>query len=68
MAEYFRNASMMGKKPFKCYNCNKKLITNIEGGDYVIILDCPRCKAEIQITCKEKIPLKNIRDLVKGMG
>ena len=67
MPEYFRNKEMMGEKPFKCYNCNKKLMTHIGGSDYDITLDCPRCKTEIKITCKEKIPLKNIRELVKGV-
>lgn len=47
---------MFGETPFRCYNCDKLLISSIIGEGYELELKCPGCKCEIYIRCKEPIP------------
>lgn len=55
MAEYFETESLEGETPFKCYVCGKMLIVDIEG-EYVVKLQCPRCKTKITLECKKPLP------------
>lgn len=57
MTTYNRNPAMIEKdKNFRCYNCNKLLIKHVVG-HYELRLECPRCKAEMNIKCVEAIPV-----------
>lgn len=55
MAEYFETEAIDGETPFKCYVCNKMLIVDIEG-EYVVKLQCPRCKTKITLESKKVLP------------
>lgn len=63
MAKYFTTPEMDGRRPFKCYNCGKKLILSIKG-IYELVLKCSRCKADISIKCGEPIS----EDLILRQG
>jgi len=56
MGSHFQTGEMEGEKPFRCYNCNKQLLVNINGSDYTIDLTCPRCKAKITMELRNPIP------------
>ena len=57
MTTYNRNPAMVEKdKNFRCYNCGKFMIKHIVG-HYELKLECPRCKAMIDIKCTEAIPV-----------
>ena len=52
---YFETSSINGETPFNCYVCNKMLIVDIQG-EYVIKLQCPRCKTKIVLESKNMLP------------
>lgn len=60
MGKYFRTPEMTRGGPFRCYNCGDQLIQHLEGGDYVLRLRCPRCKAAIVLTMRE--PVETIQE------
>jgi len=53
VGSYFRNPNIFVGGPFRCYNCNKLLLTKLSGDQYKIELKCPRCKAYIIIKMNE---------------
>lgn len=55
MADYFETEAIEGETPFKCYVCNKMLIVDIEG-EYIVKLQCPRCKTKITLESKKALP------------
>jgi len=55
MAEYFETEAIDGETPFKCYVCGKMLIVDIEG-EYVVNLQCPRCKTKIRLETQRALP------------
>lgn len=55
MAEYFNTPTIEGECPFKCYVCGKMLLCDIEG-EYIVKLQCPRCKAKITIESRKPLP------------
>jgi len=55
---YYRTPEMMGEKNFRCHNCGKMFIKDITG-IYTMKLVCPRCKTEITVKTKERIPNAN---------
>lgn len=55
LVRYFRNSAMIEGGEFKCYNCNKTLISKVSGNNYTLELKCPRCDAEVIIKMQEKI-------------
>lgn len=66
--DYFETSSIDGEKPFKCYVCNKMLIVDIEG-EYIVKLQCPRCKTKITLESKKALPdtlVVKHGELVKG--
>lgn len=54
--QYFRRVEMVNGGPFKCPNCNKLLVKKVGGSMYELQLECPRCKTELILRCKEPIP------------
>lgn len=55
MSNYIKTFAMKGEKPFKCYVCGKVLLVDVSG-EYIIKLNCPRCKTCITLECREPIP------------
>lgn len=55
MAEYFETEAIEGETPFKCYVCGKMLIVDIEG-EYIVKLQCPRCKTKITLETAKALP------------
>lgn len=55
MADYFETEAIMGETPFKCYVCGKMLIVDIEG-EYVVKLQCSRCKTKITLESRKALP------------
>ena len=55
MAEYFETEAIEGETPFKCYVCGKMLKVDIEG-EYIVKLQCPRCKTKITLESKKALP------------
>lgn len=55
MADYYDTPAMEGERPFKCYVCGKMLIVDIEG-EYILKLQCPRCKTKITAESKKPLP------------
>lgn len=47
-----RTPEMAGKKPFRCFNCNKLLAVNVHG-ECNIDFVCGRCKAFVKLIMKE---------------
>jgi phage FluMu protein Com len=59
---YFRTEAMVKGGPFRCYNCNKNMISEVGGSNYELKLYCQRCKATIVIKMKEPLPYKKTKD------
>ena len=55
MAYYFETEAIEGETPFKCYVCGKMLIVDIEG-EYIVKLQCPRCKTKIMLESRKVLP------------
>lgn len=55
MGKYFESEAIDGETPFKCYVCNKMLITDIQG-EYTVKLKCPRCKTKITLETEHALP------------
>jgi hypothetical protein len=55
MGNHFMSPAMEGERPFKCYVCKKLLIVDIQG-EYVIKLQCSRCKTKIILECMNPVP------------
>lgn len=55
MAEYFETDEIRGFAPFKCYVCGKMLIANVHG-EYVLKLECSRCKTKITLETQKVLP------------
>lgn len=54
MKSYYRTPEMAAEKEFRCPNCRKLLVRSVNGA-YELILNCPRCKAEIRVKTVEPI-------------
>ena len=52
---YFRTKAMQNGGPFRCHNCNKKLISKVHG-KLKLTLTCPRCKTFIMLIMNEEVP------------
>lgn len=44
-----------GERPFKCYVCGKLLCISIIG-EYIVKLNCFRCKTKITLECVNPLP------------
>lgn len=56
MSQYIETSAVKGERPFKCYVCGKMLLIDIEG-EYVIKLNCSRCKTIIRLECRNPLPV-----------
>lgn len=46
----------------RCYKCNKKLVEDIQGNDWTLMLTCPRCK------CKQELRHTDLMDTVQPIS
>ena len=46
--------AMQGERPFRCYNCHKVLVLDVQG-ECRIVLRCSRCK--VRITLETSVPI-----------
>lgn len=55
MGKHSMTEAVEGEVPFKCYVCGKMLAISIEG-DYIIKMQCPRCKTKITLETERALP------------
>lgn len=55
MGNILETPEIQGERPFKCYVCGKILCVSIDG-EYVVKLNCPRCKTRVTLECRRPLP------------